>query len=202
MLNLLIFLLCVLIMIGYYIVKNYDSFGGIIIILLGLAVIYVKTLAGHLNLFFVKETFLISGVVVMSFTLLCTLFLYFFKEHNKKVFTKHGVVLLLLYIFFGFLQQLLFQFIFLETVYSLIDNVFLVVLISAAFYAIFHWKLKQIRFLIVTFLAGLFWSGFYVMYGNLFWLAISHGILGTVTFLWFFDGDILRHAIKNIKLNL
>ena len=202
MLNLLIFLLCVLIMIGYYLVKNYDSFGGGIIILLGIAVIYVKNLVGHLNLFYVKETFLTSGLVVLGFTLVCTIFLYFFKEQDKKVFTKYGVVLLLLYIFFGFLQQLLFQFIFFETVYSLLDNAVIVVFVSAAFYAVFHWKLKQIRFLIVTFLAGLFWSAFYVMYGNLIWLGVSHGILGTVTFLWYFDGDILRKTIKNIKLNL
>lgn len=192
------FIISLLLLVYYFNTKKYNSIEGVFILLMGLVLILLKLLLiGSLSLIVRPETFLIAGLYVSIITVLGIIVVLLFKRVRKglKYNLKYLVFLLFLYIFFGYLQQLLFQFIFTETVFFITEKIWLSVIISAFYYFIFHLRSKRIEFLIGTFLLGLMWTTSYLVFGNIFWLGLSHGIIGTVYYLNMWHMDVLRKRI-------
>lgn len=196
-----LFILSLLILLIYFDVKKYDSLDGVFLLLVGILLLGLKiVVVGNSSFIFIKETFWISGLYVTAITVFGACFVLSLKRFRKgfDYNFRYLVFLLFLYIFFGYLQQLLFQFIFTETVFFLTKKLWLSVFISAFYYFIFHLRSKRIEFLIGTFLLGLLWGASYLIFGNLFWLGISHGVIGTIYYLNLFEEDMLRKRIKFI----
>ncbi len=197
-----LFILSILIMLAYFLTDRYDSWDGLFLILLGFLLIGLKIIiVGNSSLIFVKETFWISGLYIAIITVFSSILVLLMKNIRKGLDYnfRYLVFLLILYIFFGYLQQILFQFVFTETVFFITDNIKVSVFLGALYYFLFHVKsFRRPEFLFGTFLLGLMWSSAYLIFGNLFWLGISHGIIGTIYYLNLWDVDVLRKKLKLI----
>jgi len=187
----------------YWLNNTYDSINGGFLILFGVSALILRIfyLSAETRLY-VHETFWLSGLIVGVLTLIVAIFLWVIRK-NKKVNPKYFVFLLILYIFFGFLQQVLFQFVILETILYLTNSFIPTIILSAFIYGAFHkTKLlfkKPIFFFLTTFAAGLIWSTVYVYYGNLIWLGISHGVTATVLFTGFVKKDLIKHKVRFLR---
>lgn len=196
-----LFILFFLVLVVYFSLDKYDSLGGLFLLLFGIMLLLLRILVvGKTSFFYVKETFWISGLWTAVITVFGACFILSLKSIRKGLDYnfKYLIFLLVLYIFFGYLQQLLFQFMFFETVYYLTGKITMSIFISAFYYFIFHLRSKRLEFQLGTFLIGLMWSANYLFFGNLFWLGISHGIIGTMYYLNLFDQDMLRKKISFI----
>ena len=202
MLELIIILLSIIVYILYLITKNYDSFIGIIMFSLGFIILFLKLNYIPSNLFYVESTFWLTGLITCILVIVFTIFILLIKNNLKrktlKFNFKYLIILLVLYIIFGFLQQLLFQFVFLESLSKLINNFYITILTGSVYYYLFHIKSKEIEFHPGTFILNVCFSTIYLTLGNLIWLGIAHGVLGTIYYLNLFKTDILRKKIKII----
>ena len=198
-----LFILSILLIFTYFLTKRYDSLDGLLIILFGFLLIGLKFLTvGSQTLIFVRKTFWISGLYVSIITVFGIIIILLMKNIRKGLDYnfRYLIFLLLLYIFFGYLQQILFQFVFTETVFFLTNNIKISVVIGAFYYFLFHLRsFKRPEFLFGTFLLGLMWSSSYIIFGNLFWLGISHGIIGTIYYLNLWEVDVLRKRLQFIN---
>jgi len=184
-------------------VKNYDSIKGAAIAIMFIVALAMKIMAiKPQGLFFAPKTLVVSGLLVMSFTLISVVVILIIKRNKLTKYSLSYIMLMLfLYILFGFGQQLLFQFVFLEVFYFLTKNAIFSILLSSMFYFIFHPKGTFGKFYFATFILGLFWSTIYVFFGNIIWLSISHGIIGCVYFTLMYDKkvDPIRNKIRIAK---
>jgi len=99
------------------------------------------------------------------------------------------------------LQQVLFQCVFFETIYFISEgNIIVSLLLSAVYYGSFHLGLYAKRFFPQTLLLGFIFSGIYLIWGNIFWLGLSHALLGTFLYVLFFDHNELARQLS-IKTN-
>jgi hypothetical protein len=185
--------LCLLILALFYFTKEYDSFKGIILVLLVASVIIIRSvfLEDITSFIYVPSTLLNSFIYTSIVTLFSVVLLFFMRKYNNK----RPILLFFLYLLAGFVQQLLFQYVFLELVYHIIHSVILSILISTFYYALFHLKHGK-SFFILTFIINIFWSTIYLTQGNLIPLTISHGILGTAYYTWLFKGDVVKGRSK------
>jgi chromate transport protein ChrA len=131
----------------------------------------------------------------MAFTLVGCLLLIPFKKNRFNL--RFALILLPLYIIMGLLQQLFFQYLFLDTVKGLIGSLWLTILAGAVFFALFHLGIHFTNFFrICLFFTFIIWGYFYLTYQNIFWLAISHGIIGTVYYALIVQDDPIRHRLS------
>ena len=194
----LILIIVTLLFIIYATTKNYDSFKGILLLILGFSALFLKIFFVHIQTkFSVESTFLISGLITGGFTLFGVVILLFIRKY-KKYNLKYFFTLLILYILFGFIQQLFFQFVILETLFYLINSYVPTILLSALFYGLFH--KRNLLFFITTFAAGLIWSTTYLYFGNLIWLGISHGVLATFAYTGFVKKDMIKDKLHFLNI--
>jgi hypothetical protein len=200
--SLSIIVLCLIILLVFLKTKRYDSLQGAAIAAITIAALVLKLAFGKPSpYFFNPGKFLISGILVMAFTMLCTLFLLHFRKNKIKI--RYVLTLFVLYILFGFLQQLLFQFIFLETIYILTANLWLSIIVGALFYLLFHlYGEFDTKFKLMLFIFGICWGYFYLIYQNIFWLAISHAILGTLYYGFVVDKKAIRKKLGKRWISL
>jgi hypothetical protein len=190
--GLVIIFLCLLVLIVYLKTKRYDSLQGLIMVLLALSALFIKFYSKGFPNLLNPSTFTQSGIVIMGFTLLLCLFIVPFRK--KRINLKFALILLPLYLFFGLLQQLLFQYLFLDSANAIIGNLWLSVLVGATFYLAFHFGSDfDTRFRISLFIIDIIWGYCYLTYNNLFWLGISHGIFGMA----YYTLVVKRDPLKN-----
>ncbi len=194
MLDYLILIFCFLILLIYFFTKEFDSLIGLFLVFMVIFIIVIRA-----NLFkniptnlFNPSTLFISSLFVLVFVIVASGILFIKKKNKKK---KHVFLLFFLYLIFGLIQQLLFQYVFLETLNFLLNNFLISVFVSAIYYSLFHTK-RGIEFFIFTLGTGLIWSTIYLKYGNIIPLIISHAILGTVYYTWIFKGEAIKNRSK------
>lgn len=141
------------------------------------------------------DNFWISGVYLMGFTALMICVIIIFGIKDKKPL-KWSIMVFFLYIPFGILQEILFQFVFTDTLFELTGNPYITIFLSSIYYMLFHLRLDLGTF---TFIAGLFWSYFYLAFGNVFWIGISHAILGTMYYVFMYKGNALKNKLNYFK---
>lgn len=140
---------------------------------------------------------LITGVV----TFFVSLFIYLMSRSRKLNFAgKFILILLPVYLLFGFCQQILFQFIFAGTIYYLTQNLCFSIITTSLFYFSFHIRRKNQIKLFFTFGLNIIWAFIYLKYGNILWPTISHGILGVVYYSKLFEGDVLTPKLKFLQI--
>ncbi|MBT3463554.1 hypothetical protein HN789_04620 [archaeon] len=197
----IIFILSISMIFIYFNLKNFDSINTVFMLLIGFIILGLRFISvGGSTLFYNPTTIMISGLCATIITVFAAIFIQLIKKFRKgfNYNFRYLVFLLALYIFFGFLQQLFFNFVFLETVYNLTGNFIISILLGALFYFTFHTRSKSVEFLVGTFIMGTLWGTCYLLFGNLFWLGISHGIIGTMYYLNLWHDDMLRKRIKFI----
>ena len=196
LISLAILILCLAVLLIYLRTKKYDSPAGLIMLFLSLAAILLKLyFRGNSPNLFNPSLFLASGLIVMGTTLLFCLILIPLRKNRFRL--GYALTLLPLYIFFGFLQQLLFQYLFLESAFSLIGSFWPSLIIGALFYLLFHLNLDfDAKFKVCLFLVDIFWGYCYLTYHNIFWLALSHGIIGAVYYSLIVHQDAIRHRLS------
>lgn len=157
----------------------------------------IKTLEIYPSRFFVKETLFVSGVIVGIATFLIVLAFVFIKKNDiARLKSAYFRKLLAFYFLWGFLQQLFFQFVFFETVYFVFKgNIFLSLSSSAIFLGLFHLGRTK-KFFLPSLLMGFLFSGIYLLYGNLIWLALSHALLGTFLYVLFVKNNQLSRRLN------
>jgi membrane protease YdiL (CAAX protease family) len=195
MISILIITISFLLLIPFYKTRSYLSVWGGLDLLIGLSALSlrIKSLGLYPTRFFIRETVFVSGVFVATITLAAiAAFIILKKDNLFRLKSAYFWKLLAAYLAAGFLQQLFFQFVFLETIYFLVKgNALFAVLLSAIFFSLFHFKKEIRKFYFLTLTMGFFYSGAYLIYGNLFWLALSHTVLGTFLYVLFFDDNLL-----------
>jgi len=197
--SLAIIILCFSVLIIYLKTKKYDSPPGITMIVLVAATIFLKLyFKGYASNIFNARNFLSSGLIVMGATLFICILLVLLRKNRFR--PGYALTLLPLYIFFGFLQQLFFQYIFLESAYSATGLFWPSIIISALFYILFHLGHGfDTKFKISLFLLDIFWGYYYLTYHNLFWLVISHGVGATAYYVLIIKKDMIKTRLsKNI----
>jgi hypothetical protein len=193
--NLIIVILCLGVLIAYLKTKRYDSLQGLLITLLALSALVLKFCLRGIPDIFSPPTFIGSGILIMVFTLLLCLLLIPFRKNNVN--QKFALALLPLYLLFGLLQQLLFQYLFLDSAYTLTGNLWLSIILGALFYLSFHIRPDfDTKFRIGLFILDLFWGYFYLTYHNLFWLGISHAIFGVAYYTLVYRLDPLKERLS------
>lgn len=196
--------LCIAMMLAFFNTKEYDSINGAFLFVLGMVVISLKIFVlGSSQLFLAEKTLVMSGVFAAVITVFVAIIVLLLKKRRKKNGLKfdanYVVLLLFLYIIFGFFQQVLFQFVFAETMLSLTGNHFFTAIAASVYYGLFHIKSIKPEFVIGTFIMGFLWSSLYLSFGNLFWIGISHGIAGTIYYINLWDKDVLREKLEILR---
>lgn len=191
-----------IILLIYWKTEEYDSLKGVILFLIFVTLMYLRTLTGIRSYLFVKETLPTAILFTGLFTAILVVLA--FKLKQRTVPNRYFIVLFLLYLPMGLVQQLFFQHVFLDTIYSLVPNIFVAVIIGSIFFKLFHLKDRFGKLAYLTFFGNLIFSTVYLLYGNIITLSISHAIIGVFYYSWINKGDAissrLKHRIKWLKI--
>ena len=90
------------------------------------------------------------------------------------------LILLLIYPLWGFVQQLIFQGLLHRGLLVIAPSRSIALILNSAAFASVH--ISDWRVLVLTFIAGLFWSWFYQRQPNIWALGLSHGVLAALTY--------------------
>lgn len=197
-LNALILILCISTLIIYTWTKNFDSINGILIIIFGLSalvltILYLKEVTFKL---YVPETLLISGIIHLIFTIVGFLLILFFRVKQRKFNPVFFLTLFVLYVPFAFVQQIFFQYIFLNMLSSLIASRSLVLLFGILFFGLAHPPRDTVKLTIFSLLAGSVWVWTFMTYGNLLWQSVSHAFLGSLYYCLVHPDNRLLARVK------
>lgn len=138
---------------------------------------------------FISSTNLYSAGAYSIFTIVAVVIVIGLRAHGralKEIKLKWWIVGG--YLLFGLVQQILFKFIFFDTLYYVLGNGFfmreaITILISAGYYSLFHSSGKDIKnFVLLTFCIDIGWGTLYMALGNLHWNILSHAIIGGAFF--------------------
>jgi hypothetical protein len=171
----------------FYRAKTYDSLNGLLLVICGIIAMALK----GFNLSIFKDNFWISALYLACFTLFMVALLFMIGVRDRKPIWFMGLTFAL-YVPFGIIQEILFQYIFLDTLYSMLPNPYICIFLSAAYYMLFHPKLELGFF---TFIAGLGWSYLYLAFHNVFWIGISHALLGSAYYVFMIKGSSLKNKL-------
>ena len=200
MIPILIIAISFLLIIPFYKTRSYLSIWGGLDLLIGLSALglRIKLLGLYPTRFFIGETVFVSGVVTVAITLaVIAVFVTLKKDNLFRLKSAYFWKLLATYLGTGFFQQLFFQFVFLETIYFLVNgNVLLTAFLAAIFFSLFHLGEGIRKFYFLTLVMGFLFSGIYLLYGNLIWLALSHALLGTFLYVLFIKDNILTRRFS------
>jgi hypothetical protein len=136
---------------------------------------------------------------IVLFVLLGTIYLYTIRTKVKKFKVFSWLTILLsLYFLFGIVQQFFFQSVFTHTLYGLIGSKVPVVIVSAVFFATFHWG-KGVQFGLMSFVAGVVMASLFLVSPNIILLGVGHAILAGFYYYWVNKEDTLekRFSLKH-----
>lgn len=199
--QLIIITLCVLLLFIYLSTQNYDSPKGIMMFSIGFLALFLRKYFPNSNheMFYVPSTLSISGVLNIFVILLGVITIFIFRDRKIKRNPSFFLMLFICYLPFGFLQQLFFQYVFLETLISLFQAKFIILMIGVLFYSLFHLSKETNMLAILGFMAGLFWMTIYLYYGNIIWPALSHALLAAMYYYFIHPSNRLFKRLKFIK---
>lgn len=182
----IILLLCVVILIYSYHVESFVKPAGIIftLITISVAVLRYLTIPLYQTRLYWPSTLLTSGLVVGFATFL---FLKIMEKIVRRAKVRHSETYMLRlefgYLLFGILQQIFFQVVFLETILFVLDGrVLYSLIITLIFYFLFHLRKLIRKYILIITLFGMFSILTYYLWGNVLWIGIAHGILGSVLY--------------------
>jgi hypothetical protein len=196
----LILILSISALVNYRITKHYLSLNGLLMVLLaiGLLSLRIFALSGIRTNILSLNTLQSSITLTIPLTLILSLILLIIRK-NKNVNPGKAFLLFLYYIPFGIIQQLFFQFVFLETLYFLLPNLLVCIPISAIFYYLFHPR-KDFKILSgATLFIGLIWSSIYLNYGNIITIGISHAFLGMMYYSLMREDNTLEPRLRYLS---
>jgi len=199
--QLLIISLCVLLLFLYLSTKNYDSLKGIIMFSVGFLALFLRKyfLNSSYEMFYVPATLTISGVLNLIVILLGIIAIFIFRDRKIRRRPVFFLMVLICYLPFGFLQQLFFQYVFLETLISLFQIKYVVLIIGVLFYSFFHLSKETRMLAILGFLAGIFWMGIYLYYGNIIWPSLGHAFLAAMYYYFIHPSNRLIKRLEFLK---
>ncbi len=192
---LLILFLCLIIIPVYFKTIRFDRFWGILMFVLGFSALYLRfsTLSsypaiGILNENTIKESFLLMLAPTAVF-----LFFGIYSGHFKRRIRRLEK-LLIPYMFFGGLQQILFFFIFSDSVYYLTKSINITFIATIVFFVAVHlnWKasIRKYWFLLIIFAIINTWI--YLIWKNILPQILIHGLVGSILFTDFSDENPLK----------
>jgi len=200
-LNALILSLCIITLIIYTFTKNYDSLKGTLIFLFASSALLIKIIFFKEVTFkvFVPETLLISGLINLAFSIFGFLLILALRIKNRKFKLGFFFKLFILYFPFALLQQLFFQYIFLDTLSSFFTSKFLVLTIGVLFFSSAHLPTETAKITFFSFIAGIVWMWTYMSYGNILWPILSHAILAPLYYCFVHPSNRLLVRLKFFK---
>lgn len=196
--NLLIIFLCLAILFVYNRTRNYLSPKGFLLYSLFVLVTYIKLRSvgslAELGLRLDNMGAILLPTVL--FVLLGTIYLYTIRTKVKKfkVFSWLSA-LVSLYFIFGTVQQFFFQSVFTHTLYGLIGSKVPVVIVSAIFFASFHWG-KGMPFGLMTFVGGIVFSSLFLTSPNIILPGAAQAVLASFYYYWVNKEDTLEHRFS------
>lgn len=205
-LNLTLIVASLLILVVFKRMKSYFSWQGGTLTVLSLYLLVVKffILSDFKSLGFrfdnINDTllpiaiFTVLGIVILGATR--------FKAKKFKAI-KWFVYLLTFYLFFGILQQAIFQSVVTHTLKELLDSTVITIIFSAIFYSAFHWdlELKGFTFGFLTLVAGVVWAALFLNSPNIILLGASHAILASLYYFVVHKGNVVEERLDSIKKN-
>jgi len=116
-------------------------------------------------------------------------------NNSDIIVNKNFFITLILYLFWGILQQFLIQSMIIRNLKDILNiNSTLLILLSGVLFSIVHINDKKL--LILNFIMGLLWTHIYLKYKNNIPIGIYHGILGTLYYYWIIKKDILKEVLN------
>ncbi|KYK24582.1 hypothetical protein AYK26_03325 [Euryarchaeota archaeon SM23-78] len=188
--DLLAILICIIILIIYLNTKKYYSVQGLLIAILCVLLIVFKSKEILINLNFNKILLPVIIFTIISILLL----IYLGYKSNSLRIPKWFFPLLLIYLFFGIGQQILYQSIFHNSINNLLNNQILSVFLTSLFILAFHidkkhYFSKQFKLMIFP---AIFWSIMFAIQPNVILLGTSHGILASVYYIFIHGKNIIK----------
>ena len=194
--NLLVILaICVVIIPVYFKTVRFDRFWGVLLFVLGfgalflrLSLVSVYPLIGLYNPDRIVDSLLLLAIpsaVFIFFGMISGHFWRRFKRLKK---------LLLPYVLFGGLQQILFFLVFSDVIFYLSKSVFITFVLSFIYFVSFHlnWKSSTKRYWALLALFAFINTWIYVIWKNLLPQILIHGVVGSILFTDFTDTNQLK----------
>jgi len=156
-------------------------------------------LIGGYEMFYNPTGLFISGILNLIVIFLGVITILIFRNRKLKRRAGFFLMVFICYLPFGFLQQLLFQYVFLETLVSLFQAKYIVLIIGVLFYTFFHLSKETNLLAILGFLAGLAWMSIYLYYGNIIWPSLGHAFLAAMYYYFIHPSNRLVKRLKFLK---
>ena len=196
--NVLVLILCTLTLIVYTRTKNFDSLKGILMFLLAfsallLRILYIKEVN---YLIFTPDTLLISGLIIFAFSAIGSLFIYTVRIKDRVIKPGFLLKLFILYIPFALLQQIFFQYLFLNDISTLITGKAPILILGVIFFGLAHSPKETAKLTVFSLIAGSVWMWTYMSFGNIFWPVLSHALLGSLYYCLVHPSNRLTARLK------
>ncbi len=199
--NALILILCIITLIVYTFTENYDSLKGVLIFLFAFLALLVKIFLVKEITFrtYEPETLVISGVITVTFSILGFLLLLVLRIKNRKVAPTFVFKLFILYLPFALIQQLFFQYIFLDTLSSFFTSKSVILFLGVLFFGFAHLPRETVKLSVFSLIAGCVWMWTYMNYGNILWPILSHAILASLYYCFVHPSNRLLARLKFLR---
>lgn len=200
-LNYIIVLLCILILLGYTLTKNFDSFKGFLIFILALLALYLKNKASGFpgDIFYYQPAF-VNAVYWGLFTVGVGIFLIFlFRNHKPVGGVKRLLLLAVLYLPFGILQQIFFLYLFYDSLVLIFGMNIFTFLAGVIFFTAAHMPKETAKITIFTFVFGFLNIVSFHYFKNLLVIGVVHAILGSLYYNYVHPSDRLKSRINFLK---
>jgi membrane protease YdiL (CAAX protease family) len=199
--NALIVILCIITLIIYTFTENYDSFKGVLIFLLAsfallIKIFFIKEVSFKI---FVPETLIISGIITLVFSVVGFLLLLALRIKNRKFTRTFLCTLFILYLPFALLQQIFFQYIFLNTLSSFFASKVVILSLGVLFFTLAHLPRETTKLTVFSLIAGCVWMWTYMSYGNILWPILSHAVLAPLYYCFVHPSNRLLARLKFLR---
>ncbi len=199
--NVLVLILCITSLILYTRTKNFDSLKGILLFFLAfsalmLKIIYIKEVNFKL---FTPDTIFISGLIIFVFSAIGSLFIYTVRIKDRVIKPGFLLKLFILYIPFALLQQIFFQYLFLNDISTLVAGKLPILILGVIFFGLAHSPRETAKLTVFSLIAGSVWIWTYMSFGNIFWPVLSHAFLGSLYYCLVHPSNRLLARLKFLE---
>jgi membrane protease YdiL (CAAX protease family) len=163
-----------------------------------LKILYIKEVNYRI---FEPDTLLVSAVIISVFSVIGSLFIYTVRIKNRVFRPGFFLKLLILYIPFALLQQIFFQYLFLNDISTLIAGKIQILLFGVLFFGLAHSPKETVKLTVFSLIAGSVWIWTYMSYGNIFWPVLSHAFLGSLYYCLVHPSNRLTARLKFLGNN-
>lgn len=174
----------------------------------GILIVLFASLALLIKIIFIKEvnykvfvpdTLLISGIINLVFSIIGLLLILALRIKNRKFKLGFFFKLFIIYLPFALLQQIFFQYIFLDTLSSFFASKLLVLTLGVLFFNSAHLPRETAKITVFSFIAGTVWMWTYISYGNILWPMLSHAILAPLYYCFVHPSNRLLVRLKFLR---